>query len=207
MKKKRNKIDWESIEKEYRAGQLSIREIARQHSCSDAAIHKKAKLKGWERDLTKRIQQRVSTKLVSEEVSDANANQNENEIIEEMANRNVAAIKLMRQDIENLRVIEQRYINELNGEPKKLWIGQYKGEIVEKEVSLTVTERAIAAANLANVQHKRIALERQARNIDQKSPTGSEDDPFYVKHGMDTKGLQKAMAPKRVEPPMIEGGE
>jgi hypothetical protein len=35
--------DWDAIEREYRAGQLSIKELARQHKLSDTAIHKRAK--------------------------------------------------------------------------------------------------------------------------------------------------------------------
>ncbi len=40
---------------------------------------------------------------------------------------------------------------------------------------MTAAERAQAANNLANVQHKRIALERQAYNMD---ATGNKDDPL-----------------------------
>ena len=39
--------DWEAIEREYRAGQLSVREIARQHDVSAPAIVKRAKRLGW----------------------------------------------------------------------------------------------------------------------------------------------------------------
>jgi predicted DNA-binding protein YlxM (UPF0122 family) len=43
--------DWEAIEREYRAGQLSVREIARQYAVSEGAIRKRAKAEGWERAL------------------------------------------------------------------------------------------------------------------------------------------------------------
>lgn len=52
-------LDWESIESEYRCGIKSIREIARDHGCSDKAIRKKASQEGWVRDLTARIRQKV----------------------------------------------------------------------------------------------------------------------------------------------------
>jgi transposase-like protein len=42
-------IDWEKIEIEYRAGQMSVREIARLCGVSEAAVRKKAKALGWER--------------------------------------------------------------------------------------------------------------------------------------------------------------
>jgi hypothetical protein len=43
--------DWPVIEREYRAGQLSVKELGRQYKLSDAVIHKRAKAHGWTRDL------------------------------------------------------------------------------------------------------------------------------------------------------------
>lgn len=49
-KRKQNKeIDWKGIETDFRAGVMTIREIARWYQISDTAIHKKAKAEGWER--------------------------------------------------------------------------------------------------------------------------------------------------------------
>ena len=56
--------DWDAIEREYRAGQLSIKELARQHKLSDTAIHKRAKAKGWTRDLSSAVRTRVRESLV-----------------------------------------------------------------------------------------------------------------------------------------------
>ncbi len=42
-------IDWAGIERDYRAGVMGVREIARWYGVSDTAIHKKAKAEGWER--------------------------------------------------------------------------------------------------------------------------------------------------------------
>ena len=50
---KRKKIDWEGINREYRAGQVSISLIADAYGCSEGTIRKKAKKEGWKRDLTK----------------------------------------------------------------------------------------------------------------------------------------------------------
>lgn len=49
MNKKNKPIDWAGVEKDYRAGVMSIREIAKWYGISDTAIHKKAKADGWER--------------------------------------------------------------------------------------------------------------------------------------------------------------
>lgn len=49
MRKKSKAIDWKAIERDYRAGVMSVREIAKWYGLSDTAIHKKAKADGWER--------------------------------------------------------------------------------------------------------------------------------------------------------------
>jgi hypothetical protein len=47
----RHKPDWEAIESQYRAGILSLRAVATQFGIAEGAIRKKAKAKGWQRDL------------------------------------------------------------------------------------------------------------------------------------------------------------
>ena len=51
--------DWEAIERDYRAGVLSLREIAAEHDLTEAAIRKRAKRDGWSRDLSAKIQARA----------------------------------------------------------------------------------------------------------------------------------------------------
>lgn len=45
-------IDWESLEREYRAGIRSLRDIAEQFGCSEGAIRKKASRDSWVRDFS-----------------------------------------------------------------------------------------------------------------------------------------------------------
>lgn len=45
--------DWEAIETAYRAGMMSLREIAAQHGISEGAIRKRAKRDDWSRDRRK----------------------------------------------------------------------------------------------------------------------------------------------------------
>ncbi|SHJ70786.1 hypothetical protein SAMN05444159_1281 [Bradyrhizobium lablabi] len=50
MKKKKKKvIDWKGIEKDYRAGKTSIRQIAEWYGVSEGAIRKRAKANNWSR--------------------------------------------------------------------------------------------------------------------------------------------------------------
>lgn len=69
--------DWERIESDYRAGVLSIREIASSHQISHTAIQKRAKRGGWTRDLAAKIQAKadalVAKEVVSSQVATATA--------------------------------------------------------------------------------------------------------------------------------------
>lgn len=91
----RKPTDWEAIEREYRAGQLSVSEIGRQHGVSHTAINKKAKAQGWTRNLAERVREEVSARLVSDGVSAANAR----ETVQAAAARGVEVVRQHRQDI------------------------------------------------------------------------------------------------------------
>ena len=73
---KKPQADWESIERDYRAGILSVREIAAAHGVSHTGIGKRAKAHSWARDLKARIQAKaddlVSRAVVSSQVATGN---------------------------------------------------------------------------------------------------------------------------------------
>jgi hypothetical protein len=87
----KSSFDWEAIERDYRAGLLSVHEIARQHGCSGTAIGKRAKAGAWQRDLTAKVQERFRVKVaatkVDPKVSEAADRATENLIIEEASDR------------------------------------------------------------------------------------------------------------------------
>lgn len=58
-------VDWEAIEREYRAGVLSVSEIARQHGIAHPTIFQRATKHGWERNLAKKIKERAKAKLAT----------------------------------------------------------------------------------------------------------------------------------------------
>jgi hypothetical protein len=69
-KKPSKTIDWELIEKHFRAGLLSLREIAKacNDSVTEGAIRKRAKKDGWTRSLEAKIQQKASDQVAREAV-------------------------------------------------------------------------------------------------------------------------------------------
>lgn len=168
----RKQIDWEAIEREYRADQLSVREIGRKFDVTDGAIRKRAKKEGWERELGEQVRRAVREKLVRRSVRTPNADPKR--AVDEASDVGVAVIECHRRDIQSLARLEAELLRELADNPTKLYITQYQGEIVEKEVGIAVTERASALQALAGVQHKRIQLERQAYNLDEKEGPSSD---------------------------------
>jgi hypothetical protein len=90
-----------------RAGQLSIKELARQHKLSDTAIHKRAKAKGWTRDLSGAVRTRVREGLVCEVRANliAGGKPSDAAIIDEAAAIGVAVVGSHRRDIDALRQV------------------------------------------------------------------------------------------------------
>ncbi len=146
-------IDWEAIEREYKAGQLSIREIARQYDVSPALIVRKAKKQEWKRDLTEQIRKSVNIKLVN---TDVNTDVNTQEIVEMAAVRSVEIVRSHRKYLSRLLHIADTFMTDLekncDQENSKLKM-KYK----EKVEILKAIIQAIS---------KVIPLERQAFNLD-----------------------------------------
>lgn len=113
------KPDWEAIESAYRAGVMSLREIASQHGISDTAIRKRAKKEGWSRDLAAKIQAKADDLVRRREVRTKVRTENatsERELIE--ANAEVIATVRMehRGDIRRARTLANALFDELEAE-------------------------------------------------------------------------------------------
>lgn len=63
---KSTKTDWQAVERDYRTGNFTLRELATKHGPSHQAIAKQAKVKGWSQDLSVAIKQATNAKLVQD---------------------------------------------------------------------------------------------------------------------------------------------
>jgi hypothetical protein len=189
-KYQRKQLDWESIEKHYRAGKLSIREIG-QCGCDEKQIRRRAGAEGWVRDLSEKINEAVRNKVVRSSVRITDPT--EREIVESASNEGAAVLTLQRKDIIALREFEEKLLEELAGEPTKLYITQYQGQIVQKVIGLTVTERAQTLQILSSVRERRINLERQAWGIDDKR--GGDGLPVVMIHDPEVGTYAEGSAP------------
>ncbi|WP_312055840.1 hypothetical protein [Pantoea brenneri] len=180
--------DWEAIESAYRAGLMSIREIASQHGITHGAINKRAKRDGWERDLKAKIKAKadtlVSKREVSRQVSTETAT-SERILIE--ANAEVIATVRMehRGDIRRARNIASSLFGELEAQCADVGAleqlgdlmfnpddkGQDKlNEIYHKVISMP--GRVKSMKDLSDTLKTLIGLERQAYDID--GPAGDD---------------------------------
>lgn len=180
--------DWEAIESAYRAGLLSIREIASQNGITHGAINKRAKRDGWERDLKAKIKAKADALVSKREVSkvvSAETATNERILIE--ANAEVIATVRMehRGDIRRARNIASSLFGELEAQCsdvdalKKLGElmlspddkGQDRlSEIYHKVISMP--GRVKSMKDLSDTLKTLIGLERQAYDID--GPAGDD---------------------------------
>lgn len=133
---KKPAVDWERVESDYRAGLLSVREIAAAHGISHTYINTRAKKFGWTRDLSKRIQDKaeslVSKAVVSNVVSTEKL---ETDAAIVAANAEVIAnVRLNhRKDISKFRALALSLLTELESQTSEPGLFEDLGVILRQE--------------------------------------------------------------------------
>ncbi len=180
---KRKLINWDYIEPLYRVGALSNYEIAAQYgdvhkdsktwkqTVSEAVIRKQAGLKGWKKNLADRVKTRVRENLVRGK--GAHAHLTDEEVVHQAAEVGSNVVLRHRDEIAALIGHENRLLEELGCEPTKVHVSSYQGDVTETLLGLTVREKADTLRALAQVRAQRIALEREAYNLNE--PETDED--------------------------------
>jgi hypothetical protein len=108
--------DWERIEALYRAGAMSVREIAAEHGVSHVAIGKRAKKHEWTRDLRAKVQAKadalVTKALVTSQVT-AETKITERVAVEASAQMQARVRLAHRSDAERARTLAATLLKEL----------------------------------------------------------------------------------------------
>lgn len=63
------RTDWEAVERDFRTGNFTQRELAEKYGVSHAAVGKQARENGWQKDLGEEIRRATNSRLVQELVS------------------------------------------------------------------------------------------------------------------------------------------
>lgn len=168
--------DLANVERDYRAGQLSNREIGRRHGRSEAWVRKVAKEKSWARDLAGAVRHRVRESLVREGVRAnqcelAGVEPSDTAIVDEAAAIGVELVRSHRRDIAAVRKAATDLLDELGlrGPPEEWQLSGAQGRLL-----LKITDRSRVASDLAAILARLIPLERQAFGLDEDRPGGSQ---------------------------------
>lgn len=128
--------DWERIEADYRAGLLSVREIAGSHGITEGAIRKRAKRDGWERDLSEKVRAKADALVRKEEVRSAVRTKDaysEREIVAH-GGEILAGIQLtQRKDVSRARSLAMSLLAELEAETGNIDLFHELGEMLRSE--------------------------------------------------------------------------
>ena len=152
-------IDWESIEKEYRAGMKTLRQIATDHKVTHGAINKRAKKESWVRNLREKIKARADDLVSKAQVSKSVSKLTEMDIINSNAQVIRDVLLNEREDIKRLSRISDAFEQELEVYDEDL---EKKARVMK---SLTDTRKTI------------IELRRRNYNINDNSNGDADKQP------------------------------
>jgi hypothetical protein len=181
VKKRNTSPDWAAIEKAYRLGQLSIREIARQHDVDVSAISRKAKSLAWTRDYTEEVRRGVNTKLLS---STPEATVPTREDIEKAQNDAASVVRAHRKSLTNGQRITAALFDQLEDAAKNR---QTIAEMIDSEdltsaraaamkKAISIPQHAATLRDLSTALKNFQAMERIAWNLNQGDDGEEGDD-------------------------------
>ena len=178
--------DWEAIESAYRAGVMSLREIASQHDISEGAIRKRAKRDDWLRDLNAKIKARSDDMVRKQEVRRqvrTETSLSERVLIEATAEVITSVRMEHRGDIRRARELANVLFDELSAECADVAALEKLGELMIEpddngrdklneiyHAVISLPERVKSAKALSETLKNLIGLERQAYGLDDMQP-------------------------------------
>lgn len=206
---KRRRIDWEAIERDYRTGKFTLRELELKYQTDNATISRrmtadrKADPTRWQKDLTKVVRQATNAKLMAEVVSSevSKGQQNVSNVIQAAAELNTSVILRHRQDIGQTRKLAMDMLNELSvatHTPEQLaaLFEAVKGEMGALELTtaqqafntlMRLSTRVGSIQKLADTLTKVQTLERKAFGLDEEGGEDPDDAANLTDAQLDAK--------------------
>lgn len=184
MSKKNNKpeVDWEEIERLYRADLRTNAQLAKDFGVHASTIRRRVNKHGWKRDLKSRIKERANAIVQERAVSSLASDQiaRDDMTIEENAQLTANVRLSHRQDIGTARQLAMTLLDDLSSQIgadnrarlEDLFIAALKANAID-ESALEAYERVTSLSNhvrvmkdLADTMTKLVTLERQAYGLD-----------------------------------------
>ena len=170
---RRSGIDWEKIEREYIAGQLTIRQIADENGVSDSQVRARAKKEGWRRDLSAVIAARTKAKISAIDVS-ALVEQSAQESADKSAQFIRTAIE-QASDIASSTILRHRADIRLDLERAQSISALLDDKLSQADCLADVVKATQAFKALVDARAKLIDKEREAYGVDNAPKS---DDPL-----------------------------
>lgn len=176
----RRRADWEAIERDYRTGHFTLRELEAKHGISYAQISRKSTELKWTKDLREVIKQATDAALLRETVTEAQKDATETVLV--VAEMNTRVIRAHRKDLFEARAVAAGMLAELQSSTpadQELMIKVLAGEgadpadvaaaraRVQRALSLGV--RITCIKQLADTFDKLQVAERRAFGLDEKT--------------------------------------
>ena len=192
-------VDWERIEQLFRAGVLSLREIAAACPGSNhVAIARRAKKEGWVQDLSAKIKAKANDLVTRQAVTaDVTAERavTDRTLIEINA-QVIANVRMAhRGDISRSRSVANKLLDELEGLTDNRDLFEQLGELLRSEDDkgqdkrndlymrvIDLPARTKTMKDLADTLKNLIALERQAYDLGNKPEGEGGDKPESTDH-------------------------
>lgn len=207
-------VNWDAIEREYRSGIPSVREIEGKFGVSHTAVNKRADKDGWTRDLKAKIQAKaeaeVSRRAVAKDVSKVSKIA-EKQIVEANAEVIVQVRLAHRKDIARSRAIVMALLAELEATcgVENAALVQQLGKMVEEGHTDSLNElfkkivslpgRAKTMRDLGESLRVTIALEREAFALEDAAKQKDGDALANLLHGI-ASGVSSAFKPVAIDP-------
>lgn len=181
-KKKKVEVDWEEIERLYRADLRTFAQLASDFGVADSTVRRRAKKHGWKRDLKNRIKERANAIVQERAVQSLASDQiaRDDMTIEENAQLTANVRLAHRQNIGAAQAMMMTLYGDLQAQIgtdnrarlEDLFIAALKANAID-ESALEAYERVTSLSNhvrvmkdLADTMTKLVTLERQAYGLD-----------------------------------------
>jgi len=186
------KTDWQAVERDYRTGKFTLRELEAKHGANNATILRRAKREGWTADLSKAVRQATNAALVQQVISEkcSAAQQDTAETVLAAAELNKQVILGHRRDLSKTQELAQALLAELSEGGLLLKHRELLGQILAGDgadpVDVAQAQAAISKAlgignrvqslkALAEAFTKIQAAERVAFGLDEKDDDKDKD--------------------------------
>jgi hypothetical protein len=191
----RKRIDWEAVERDYRTGSFTLKELEAKHGAGFADISRRSKKDGWTKDLRKVVRQATSAAIIAESVKAAQSgaqstNDPNTNVVVAMAEANKDVILGHRKELTDARQVAHSLLSELSEaglllEHKALFAEILAGsgaepvDIAQAQASISkalgIGNRVQALKSLADAMTKIQAAERVAFGLDDKDDDKDKD--------------------------------